>query len=98
MILGTPKPFRHRVLKTHVRERARETYIERERNKKKLKMRKGNGTDARSATTVVGFGMDAEGLGRKPLPTPPCNPWKPADKHTVGTVTASHGMLTLQAL
>ena len=36
---------------------------------------------------------DAEGLGRKLLPTP-----TPPEKQTVGTVTASHKMLTLQAL
>ena len=43
--------------------------------------------------------MDAEGLGRglllTPLGTPPP---KVPKKQTVGTVTASHKMLTLQAL
>ena len=41
--------------------------------------------------------MDAEGLGRRLLLTP----WRPPtapEKQTVGTVKASHKMLTLQAL
>ena len=43
--------------------------------------------------------MDAEGLGRKLLLTPPpADPWRTPEKQTVGTVTASHKMLTLQAL
>ena len=42
--------------------------------------------------------MDAEGLGRKLLLDPPATPGEPHEKQTVGTVTASHKMLTLQAL
>ena len=42
--------------------------------------------------------MDAEGLGRKLLPTPSSDPRRAPEKQTVGTVTASHKMLTLQAL
>ena len=42
--------------------------------------------------------MDAEGLGRKLLLTPPPRPPETPEKQTVGTVTASHKMLTLQAL
>ena len=42
--------------------------------------------------------MDAEGLGRKLLLTPSGDPRKPPEKQTVGTVTASNDMLTLQAL
>ena len=43
--------------------------------------------------------MDAEGLGRKLLLTPSGDPrTAPPEKQTVGTVTASHKMLTLQAL
>ena len=42
--------------------------------------------------------MDAEGLGRKLLLlTLPGDPRKTPEKQTVGTVTASHKMLTLQA-
>ena len=41
--------------------------------------------------------MDAEGLGRKLLLTPSGDPRKAPEKQTVGTVTASHKMLTLQA-
>ena len=41
--------------------------------------------------------MDAEGLGRKLL-TPSGDPCRAPEKQTVGTVTASHKMLTLQAL
>ena len=41
--------------------------------------------------------MDAEGLGRKLLLTPRRPPETP-EKQTVGTVTASRNMLTLQAL
>ena len=41
--------------------------------------------------------MDAEGLGRKLLLTP-SNPRRAPEKQTAGTVTASHKMLTLQAL
>ena len=42
--------------------------------------------------------MDAEGLGRKLLLTASGDPRKAPEKHTVGTVAASHEMLTLQAL
>ena len=44
--------------------------------------------------------MDAEGLGRKLLLTSPGDPRSAPDseKQTMGTVTASHKMLTLQAL
>ena len=42
--------------------------------------------------------MDAEGLGRKLLLTPSGEPRRTPEKQTVGTVTASHKMLTLQAL
>ena len=42
--------------------------------------------------------MDAEGLGRKLLLTPSGDPRKAPEKQTVGTVTASHKMLSLQAL
>ena len=42
--------------------------------------------------------MDAEGLGRGLLLTPLGTPPKVRKKKTVGTVTASHKMLTLQAL
>ena len=42
--------------------------------------------------------MDAEGLGCKLLLTPPATPAEPHEKQTMGTVTASHKMLTLQAL
>ena len=42
--------------------------------------------------------MDAEGLGRKLLLTTPGNPRKTPEKQTVGTVTATHKMPTLQAL
>ena len=42
--------------------------------------------------------MDAEGLGRKLLLTPSGDPRRAPEKQTVGTVTASHKMLTLQAL
>ena len=45
--------------------------------------------------------MDAEGLGRKLLLTPSGDPRRTAEnseKQTVGTVAASHKMLTLQAL
>ena len=42
--------------------------------------------------------MDAEGLGRKLLLTPSADPRTIPEKQTVGTVTASHKMLTLQAL
>ena len=42
--------------------------------------------------------MDAEGLGRKLLLTPPATPGEPRGKQTVGTVTASLKLLTLQAL
>ena len=42
--------------------------------------------------------MDAEGLGRKLLLTPCGNPRRAPEKQTVGTVTASHKMITLQAL
>ena len=40
--------------------------------------------------------MDTEGLGRKLLVTPLATPGEPHEKQTVGTVTASHKMLTLQ--
>ena len=39
--------------------------------------------------------MDAEGLGRKLLLNPTGNPRENPEKQTVGTVTASHKMLTL---
>ena len=42
--------------------------------------------------------MDAEGLGRKLLLTPSGDPRRAPEKQTVGTVTESHNMLTLQAL
>ena len=42
--------------------------------------------------------MDAEGLGRRLLLTPFGDPPKVPEKQTVGTVTASHKMLSLQAL
>ena len=42
--------------------------------------------------------MDAEGLGRKLLLTPSGDPRRAPEKQAVGTVTASHQMLTLQAL
>ena len=41
--------------------------------------------------------MDAEGLGRKLLLTPPDDPRR-TEKQTVGTVTTSRQILTLQAL
>ena len=42
--------------------------------------------------------MDAEGLGRKLLLTPLATHNKMPEKQTVGTLPASHKMLTLQAL
>ena len=42
--------------------------------------------------------MDAEGLGRRLLLTPLGTPPKVPEKQTVGTVTASHKLLSLQAL
>ena len=42
--------------------------------------------------------MDAEGLDRKLLLTPSGDPRRAPEKQTVGTVTASHKMPTLQAL
>ena len=42
--------------------------------------------------------MDAEGLRRKLLLTPPHDPRGTPEKQTVGTVTASHKMLSLKAL
>ena len=42
--------------------------------------------------------MDAGGLSRKLLLTPPGNSRQTPEKQTVGTVTASHKMLSLQAL
>ena len=42
--------------------------------------------------------MDAEGLGRGLLLTPRGPPERVPEKQTVGTVTASHRMLSLQAL
>ena len=42
--------------------------------------------------------MDAEGLGRKLLLTFSGDPRRAPEKQTVSTVTASHKMLTLQAL
>ena len=42
--------------------------------------------------------MDAEGLGRRLLLTPLRTPPNVPEKQTLGTVTASHKMLTLQAL
>ena len=41
--------------------------------------------------------MDAEGLGRKLLLTFPGDPRRTPEKQTLGTVTASRKMLTLQA-
>ena len=41
--------------------------------------------------------MDAEGLGRKLLLTRSSDPGRAPEKQTVGTVTASYKMLTLQA-
>ena len=38
--------------------------------------------------------MDAEGLGRKPAADTPWRPLKTPEKQTVGTVSASHKMLT----
>ena len=42
--------------------------------------------------------MDAKGLGRKLLLTPSGDPHRTPGKQTVGTVTASQKMLSLQAL
>ena len=42
--------------------------------------------------------MDAEGLGRKLLLTPSGDPRRAPEKQTVGNVTTSHKMLSLQAL
>ena len=42
--------------------------------------------------------MDAEDLGRKLLLTPSGDPRRTPEKQTAGTVTASHKILTLQAL
>ena len=42
--------------------------------------------------------MDAEGLGCKLLLTSAGDPRGTPEKQTMGTVTASHKMLTLQAL
>ena len=42
--------------------------------------------------------MDAEGLGRNLLLPPFGDPRRAPEKQTVGTVTASHKMLALQAL
>ena len=42
--------------------------------------------------------MDAEGLGRKLLLTRSGDPRRTPEKQTAGTVTASHKILTLQAL
>ena len=42
--------------------------------------------------------MDAEGLGRKLLLTPSGDPRRAPEKQTVGALTASQKMLTLQAL
>ena len=42
--------------------------------------------------------MDAEGLGRKLLLTPSGDPRRNPEKQTVGAATASHKMLTLEAL
>ena len=42
--------------------------------------------------------MDAEGLGRKLLLTPSGDPRRTPEKQAVGSVTASHKMLTLQVL
>ena len=42
--------------------------------------------------------MDAKGLCGKLLLTPSADPRRAPEKQTVGTVTASHNMLTLQAL
>ena len=42
--------------------------------------------------------MDADGLGRKLLLTPSRDLRRAPEKQTVGTVTVSHKMLTLQAL
>ena len=42
--------------------------------------------------------MDAEGLGRKLLLTPSGDPRRIPEKQTMGAVTVSHKMLTLQAL
>ena len=42
--------------------------------------------------------MDAEGLGRKLLLIPSGDPRRAPEMQTMGTVTASHKMLTLQAL
>ena len=41
--------------------------------------------------------MDTEGLGRKLLLTPSGDPRRAPEKGALGTVTASHQMLTLQA-
>ena len=41
--------------------------------------------------------MDAEGLGRRLLLTPSSDPRRAPEKQTVGTVTASQKMLSLQA-
>ena len=42
--------------------------------------------------------MDAEDLGCKLLPTPFGEPRKTPEEQTLGTVTASHKMLTLRSL
>ena len=42
--------------------------------------------------------MDAEGFGSQTAADPLWRPPKISEKQTVGTVTASHKMLTLQAL
>ena len=42
--------------------------------------------------------MDAEGFGSQTAADPPATPGEPHEKQTVGTVTASHKILTLQAL
>ena len=42
--------------------------------------------------------MDAEGLGHRLLLTPSADPRRTPEKQTVGTVTASQKMLSLQAL
>ena len=49
-------------------------------------------------STLYAEQMDAEGLGRKLLLNPSGDSCRAPEKQTVGTVTASHKMLTLQAL
>ena len=51
----------------------------------------------RKLATLYTEQMDVEGLGRTLLLTPAGDPHRAPEKQTVGSVTASHKMLTLQA-